>query len=149
MTAPSPSPPPPVRWGSPPVHLISHFVRSRSFTGMVTRQKGLPDLPDGVILSAGLTCKRFRWAYQPSWGRIGVTSNSHHIPTIIILKVTIARKSLTAMKGWSKSSKQIEAKEYDRQTWFLLATFLFSPSGINIVQKKKRKQQLNKSQMGI
>ena len=83
MTAPSPSPPPlPVRWGSPPVHLISHFVRSRSFTGMVTRREGLPDLPDGVILSAGLTCKRFRWGYQPSWGRIGVTSNSRHIRAI-------------------------------------------------------------------
>ena len=46
----------PVRWGNPPVHLISHFVRSRSFTGRVTRREGLPDLPDGVILSAGLTC---------------------------------------------------------------------------------------------
>ena len=74
----------PVRWDNPPVHLISHFVRSRSFTGRVTRREGLPDLPDGVILSAGLTCKRFRWGYQPSWGRIGVTSNSRHIRTITI-----------------------------------------------------------------
>ena len=38
------------------------------------------------------------------------------------------------------------------KTWCLLATFLFSPKGINIVQKKKQQQQqqqLNKSQMGI
>ena len=66
---------------------------------MNQRKSLLIDLGSGGGGTPGRWANPVRWGYQPSWVRIGVTSNSHHIRTITILKVTIARKSLTAMKG--------------------------------------------------
>ena len=76
----------PLRWGSPPVHIISHFTWTYNLSfymiGGVTRLGGYPGLPDRVTLSAGVIFCHVnvsRWGNPPSRGRTRNTSNSSKI----------------------------------------------------------------------
>ena len=84
-------------------------------TNGVTRQGGLPGLPDRVTLSAGSNfamCKRSRWGNPPSQGLIRETSNSCEIHFdggfASLFKVTIESNST---EGCSKSSN-LSVEEY-------------------------------------
>ena len=79
--------------------------------GGMTRQGGLPGLPDRVTLSAGVKFCHVnvsRWGNPPSRGRIRDTSNSRKIHFgggfASLLKVTIESHST---EGCSKNSKWV------------------------------------------
>ena len=92
--------------------------------GGMTRQGGLPGLPDRVTLSAGVKFCHVnvsRWGNPPSRGRIRDTSNSRKIHFgggfASLLKVTIESHST---EGCSNSSKWLQ-KSINRQKssrWF-------------------------------
>ena len=82
--------------------------------GGVTRQGGLPGLPDRVTLSAGVKFCRVnvsRWGNPPTRGRIRDTSNSRKIHfgggSALLLKLTIESYCTDGLQQEQQVSEEV------------------------------------------